>query len=235
MNELKLSKRLEAVAEYIPMGSKLADIGSDHAYLPCYAFLQKKITFAIAGEITEGPFQSANDQVTSCHLNNVIDVRKGDGLSVIERGEVDCITIAGMGGLLIRDILETGKEKLSGVKRLILQPNVGSKHVRQWFILNGWELIAETILEEDEKIYEILIAERGAPYEPYEEDIEKGLLVGPFLVKENNDSFKRKWTNELKHWRMILAKLDHASHSYDNLSKKKELEQKITLVTEALT
>lgn len=233
MNEEKLSKRLETVASYIPRGSILADIGSDHAYLPCYAYLNGMIEGGIAGEVAEGPLQSAKNQISKNKLDSKLEARKGDGLEVIEPNEVTCITIAGMGGTLIRSILSNGTDKLAGVQRLILQPNIGASTVREWLIENGWELIAEEILEEDKKIYEVLVAKKGEPLKPYVHK-EKELLLGPFLVKEKNSAFKKKWANELKHWEHILAQLESAGDTDENRSRKEELLRKINIVKEVL-
>jgi tRNA (adenine22-N1)-methyltransferase len=234
MNELHLSRRLETVASYIPKGSILADIGSDHAYLPCYAYLQGLIKTAVAGEINEGPLLSAKEQVNKSELEGTIDVRKGNGLDVIEPNEVDCITIAGMGGTLIRSILEEGKAKLQGVSRLILQPNIGAIKIREWLIENEWELIAETIIEEDEKIYEILVAEKGNPYQPYGDQIDAGLLLGPFLMHEKNVVFVKKWEHEKKHWQRIVRNIEQAEMSDVNKQKEAELKRKIEIVKVAL-
>jgi tRNA (adenine22-N1)-methyltransferase len=233
MNELKLSKRLETVVKFIPKKSKLADIGSDHAYLPCYAYLNGYITMAVAGEITDGPLRSAIEQVKKTGLEGVISVRKGDGLEVIEANEVDCITIAGMGGTLIKNILDAGKEKLVGVKRLILQPNVGAHVVREWLIDHNWELIAERILEEDGKIYEVLVAEKGDGKKPYD-SLEAGILLGPFLMKEQNGVFRKKWIQEITHWKKIIKQLDEKAETDEGLAKKRELERKIQIVEEVL-
>ncbi|WP_096153365.1 MULTISPECIES: tRNA (adenine(22)-N(1))-methyltransferase [Bacillus] len=234
MNELRLSKRLETVAHYIPEGYTLADIGSDHAYLPCYAYLNGIIPSGIAGEVVEGPFQSAKEQVQKTSLQAVIDVRKGDGLEVISPGEVDCITIAGMGGTLIQSILESGKDKLTGVKRLILQPNIGAIKIREWLLQNGWELTQESILEEDGRIYEVLVAEPGNPSAPYTENKQAGLLVGPFLLEEKNETFRKKWTHELSHWQKIFSQIENAPITEDNVQKIKELQEKINIVQEVL-
>ncbi|MGQ0416319.1 tRNA (adenine(22)-N(1))-methyltransferase TrmK, partial [Bacillus sp. HC-TM] len=145
MNEVKLSKRLEEVVREIPVGSTVADIGSDHAYLPCYTIINNIATKAVAGEVVDGPFRSAQATVAESGLQDKVDVRKGNGLAVIAPGEVDVITVAGMGGALIRDILESGKEKLEGVTRLILQPNIAAHHIREWFIENGWGLTMKFI------------------------------------------------------------------------------------------
>lgn len=233
MNELRLSKRLETVANYIPKGSILADIGSDHAYLPCYASLKGTISKGIAGEITDGPLQSAKEQVSKSGLSEIIDVRKGDGLEVIRPNEVTCITIAGMGGTLIRSILDQGKEKLEGVQRLILQPNIGAHRIREWLLDNGWEITTEEILEEDGKIYEIIVSDKGDPNKPYD-SVEAGVLLGPFLMKEKNEVFIKKWTNELQHWEKIIFQLDHAERTEENSQRKQELLHNSTIVREVL-
>lgn len=106
---LRISKRLEMIAGGVPTGSRLADIGSDHALLPVYLAQKKQIVKAVAGEVNLGPFQAASRQVRDSVLDQVIDVRHGNGLEVVEVGEIDVITIAGMGGALIADILEAAR------------------------------------------------------------------------------------------------------------------------------
>ncbi|WP_458412470.1 tRNA (adenine(22)-N(1))-methyltransferase [Schinkia sp. CFF1] len=236
MNELILSRRLETVASEIPPNSKMADIGSDHAYLPSYAVLHGIASYAVAGEINEGPYQSAVNQVEKLSLSNSIKVRKGNGLEVIEKGEVNVITIAGMGGPLISEILEAGKEKLAEVERLILQPNVGAKNIRIWLLENGWQLIKEHIVEEDGKIYEVLVAERGNQGAPYkdEKNVEAALLLGPLLMKEKDEVFKKKWLHELAKWEMILKQLESAAQTVETLEKKREMSKKIQMVKEVV-
>lgn len=234
MNEGKLSKRLEAVAKEIPPQSILADIGSDHAYLPCYAVLQGLISHAIAGEVVEGPFRSAQATVQLCGLQDQISVRKGNGLDVLQKGETDVISIAGMGGGLIRDILERGKDKLDGVIRLILQPNIGANIVRTWLMEHEWELIHETIIEEDGKFYEVLVAEQGDGCKPYLEHKEAGLLLGPYLLRERSDTFRAKWNYELHNLRRILLQLQSANPSEEMIQKRSEIVYKIQLIEEGL-
>lgn len=231
MNENQLSKRLHCVASFIKRGMKIADIGSDHAYLPCYSVKQGTASFAVAGEIAEGPFRSAKEQVERVRLGHLIDVRKGDGLEVVHPEEVDCIIIAGMGGPLISQILDKGKEKLTGVSRLILQPNVGAEHIRYWLLENGWELIDEQILEEDGKIYEVLVAGQGTPSNSYNQS---ELLMGPFLLKKRNGVFFKKWSAELKAWQHILNSMERAKDRPETEEKKQELLRKIAIVEEAL-
>jgi tRNA (adenine22-N1)-methyltransferase len=230
MNSEKLSKRLERVSHYVMQDSVLADIGSDHAYLPCYLGLKNIIKKGIAGEITEGPFLSAKEQVVLDGLTDVIEVRKGDGLSVLKENEAEVVTICGMGGSLITSILEKGKDKLGNAKRLILQPNVGAKNVRKWLLKENWVLTAEEIIKEDGKIYEVLVADRSGE-QPYTKNIESELLLGPFLVKNQNDAFKEKWTGEVKQWNAILAQMEKSQGASAEM-KRKELLVNIKIAEE---
>src|SRR5690625_4710618 len=161
MNELKLSKRLNALVNYIPDDTKrFADIGTDHAYLPCYVCLKDQFVQAIASDVAIGPYEQALQQIKSLNLQDRIDVRLGDGLSTLEEDEVDCIIIAGMGGSLMKSILEKGINKLNRVKRLILQPNIDAKSIREFALNFQYEIIAEQILKDDGHIYEIIVLEK---------------------------------------------------------------------------
>lgn len=234
MDDKNLSKRLGIVAEQIPVGSRLADIGSDHAYLPCYALGHGIITSAIAGEVNDGPFQSAIEQVKKLNFQEQISVRKGDGLQVVTSGEVDVITIAGMGGSLICTILESGKEKLSEVNCLILQPNVAANQVRNWLEVNKWALINEVILEEDGIIYEVLTADRNGENPYSQENYQLELLLGPFLMKQKTKIFQKKWSRELVGWKKIVQQFQKAKSAPDIEEKKQLLLKKIKQVEEVL-
>jgi tRNA (adenine22-N1)-methyltransferase len=215
MNEHQLSKRLTEVASLVPVGCRLADIGSDHSYLPAHLLIQGKVCTAIAGEVNEGPLLSAQNLVEKLGLGSVMYVRKGNGLEVIEEGEVDVISIAGMGGALICQILNEGLEKLTRTQRLILQPNVASHLVRQWLIHHNWELKYESMIEEDNKFYEVLMAEPGNPELPYDglntRERERAILMGPYLLQDKTPAFIRKWKAEIDKRNKIISSLHHST------------------------
>ncbi|MGP4072502.1 tRNA (adenine(22)-N(1))-methyltransferase [Piscibacillus sp. B03] len=221
MSKIMLSKRLEKVAKYIPSTTEvLADIGSDHAYLPCYVCLQNPDIKAIAGEVNVGPSESAQAQVNQFGLTNRIDVRLGDGLSVLEPEEADCIVIAGMGGSLITSILENGKSKLSNVNRLILQPNIDAQSIREFAVDHQYQIVDEQILDEDGYIYEIVVLE---PSEDHVQYSDKELFLGPILLKTKGEVFYRKWRNVLQKKEKIIEQMKRSS----NIS-----EQKLNLFTQ---
>lgn len=156
----------------------MADIGSDHAYLPLYLVQKEKVTRAVAGEVNEGPFLGAERNVRSQGYAEQISVRRGDGLAVIQPGEVDVITIAGMGGGTIKEILSAGEDKLAGVSRLVLSPQGDGDTLRRWLLEHGWQIVDEDMLEEDGKIYEIVVFERGS----MRVDDALALEFGPLLL-----------------------------------------------------
>ncbi|WP_214820292.1 MULTISPECIES: tRNA (adenine(22)-N(1))-methyltransferase TrmK [unclassified Exiguobacterium] len=204
-----LDRRLKQVVDYIPKGSVLADIGSDHAYVPCYALQQGIISKGIAGEVNVGPMEAAKAQVDLIGAREVIDVRLGDGLAVLQEDEATCISICGMGGSLIRSILEAGKEKLGAVERLILQPNVDGQHVRSWLLENGYILVEEAIVEENDKVYEILVGEKGTET-MYSDNLTERtwqLLFGPYLIQERPEAFKLKWSREADKLEYVLGQM----------------------------
>lgn len=251
---IQLSQRLQTVAQYITKGHRVADIGSDHAMLPVYLVQQQICSFAIAGEINEGPWQAASRQIANANLSDVITARRGNGLEVVAPGEVDTITICGMGGALISTILDEGyaKGKLEGVKELVLQPNVGEDAVRIWLLEHHWALLDEAILEEDGKLYEVLYAKKiddtkqwneqlysGSQLAlPYAEPIRKALLLrmGPYLLKKRDDILRKKWLAESEKLNYIIASLSQSelSSAKAKLASVKQDQQLIKEVLEWL-
>ncbi|RLQ92080.1 tRNA (adenine(22)-N(1))-methyltransferase TrmK [Planomicrobium sp. Y74] len=232
MNAQQLSERLKRVAAYVPPDAILADIGSDHAYLPCYLALKGNIQKGIAGEVVKGPYESARKQVQQEGLGKIIEVRLANGLAAVDLTDnVTAVTIAGMGGPLIASILDEGKEKLAGVDRLILQPNVHAKAIREWGAANGWKITEEEILKENDKIYEILVLEPSSTPVSY---TEKDLLMGPYLIKEKSPVFIEKWDRETSQWKRILLSMESTEQTVDILAKKQELINKIQLTEEVL-
>jgi tRNA (adenine22-N1)-methyltransferase len=244
---VKLSNRLKQIADLVPKGSRLADIGSDHALLPTYLAQQGMISFAVAGEINEGPLKAAAKQVKEAELSHLIQVRLGDGLSVLRPGEVDVITIAGMGGALIVKILSEGVAKLEGVRTLVLQPNVGEDQVRRWLVEHDWFLAKEHILEEDGKIYEILTAVKtwnsaeanALLYADKRLDPElvvgkhRLLQMGPYLMEQASPVWFLKWEGEIEKLEKICDQL-RRSTSETSKQKEAELRQEILEIKEVL-
>jgi len=226
MNAQKLSKRLETVAKFVPTGAVVADIGSDHAYLPCYLIHRGIASYAVAGEVVKGPYESAVGQVQKEGLSEKIKVRLANGLAAVEKDDhVDTITIAGMGGPLIVSILEKHPEKLQGVTRLILQPNIHAKVIREWALAHNWAILDEEILEEDDKIYEILVLQRSQM-----ELTKLEVLVGPKLMQRKSATFIKKWSREKENWQRVLQSIEGADQTPEIDEKRAELETLIHLV-----
>ncbi|WP_325065033.1 tRNA (adenine(22)-N(1))-methyltransferase [Limosilactobacillus agrestis] len=230
MDEKHLSARLACVASLVPTGVRVADIGSDHAYLPAALVLDGKIDFAIAGEVVKGPYENAVHEIKDHQLEGRVIPRLADGLAAIELADkVDTITIAGMGGSLIASILEKGKDKLTRIKRLILQPNVGESQLREWLMNNHYQIMTEKIIEEDNHIYEIIVAEPSVVpfrYSKYELDF------GPFLLESKGPVFKKKWQEYLQREAHVIDQMRKAQQP--PVKKINEINQFLSQVKEAI-
>lgn len=151
-----LGRRLQTVAEFVPKGASLGDIGTDHAYLPIALYETQQILKAVAVDVHEGPYQSALAAVKERHLEAVIDVRFGDGLMPLKSDEVNVLTLAGMGGKTMLDILSVRPDVLASVRNMILQPQGSERAVRLALLESGWRLKAEKLVEEDHRIYVVM-------------------------------------------------------------------------------
>lgn len=230
VDEKHLSARLACVASLVPAGARVADIGSDHAYLPAALVLDGKIDFAIAGEVVKGPYENAVHEIKDHQLEGKVIPRLADGLAAIEPADkVDTITIAGMGGSLIASILEKDKDKLTGIKRLVLQPNVGESQLREWLMNNHYQIMNEKIIEEDNHIYEIIVAEPSVVpfrYSKYELDF------GPFLLENKGPVFRKKWQEYLQREAHVIDQMQKAQQP--PLKKINEINQFLSQVKEAI-
>jgi tRNA (adenine22-N1)-methyltransferase len=207
LNEHTLSRRLERVAARVPVGARLADIGSDHAYLPVALLRRGLIEAAVAGEIALTPFAAAGRTVRESGFEQQIAVRLADGLDAIDASdEISAVSLCGMGGETIRDILDSGSSRLSGCERLILQPNGGEPELRQWLMENGFRVLHEELLRENRFDYEIIVAERSGPvtYSPEE------LYFGPLQLQARSPAFIDKWQRALARKRRTLEGLARA-------------------------
>ncbi|MGN7476599.1 tRNA (adenine(22)-N(1))-methyltransferase [Solibacillus silvestris] len=230
MNAQKLSKRLEMVASFVPTGAVVADIGSDHAYLPCYLVHKGIASRAVAGEVVKGPYESAVKQVRTEGLTDKITVRMADGLAAVEEEDgITAVTIAGMGGPLIVSILEKHPQALKSVTRLILQPNIHAKVIREWAIGQGWAIQDEIILEEDGKVYEILVLQRGEM-----QLTEAQILLGPNLMTAKSPIFINKWSREIANWQRVQRAISEAEQTPENQEKHQQLDHLINIVQEAI-
>ncbi len=172
----KLTERLYKIAELVRENSRLADIGTDHAYLPVYLVNTGKIDFAIASDIGEGPLERAKAVVEEYLAKEKVDIRLGSGLDTVEKGEVDTAVIAGMGGTLISEILESSKHLAQDIE-LILQPMTADDELREYLIENNFRITKEVLAKEGEKIYNIMVARFGETEEYTDAEIYIGKLL----------------------------------------------------------
>ncbi len=152
---MKLTDRLLKIASLVTEKT-VADIGTDHGYIPIHLLNENKVDFAILADVNKGPLMNAKGEVDRNNLGEKVDLRLGSGLEVLEKGEVSEVIIAGMGGSLISKLLENKLEVSQSVNKLILQPMQSQETLRKYLLNNGFEILDEVLVKEDFRVYEII-------------------------------------------------------------------------------
>ncbi len=223
---MKLSERLAAVAALITKGNSIADIGTDHGYIPIYMAMSGSTDKAIAMDVNEGPLLRARDNINKYKVEKLVTTRLSDGLNRLKPYEAESIVIAGMGGLLIEKILKANTATAHSARELILSPHSDSDVVRHYLITNNWQIDAETMVYDEGKYYTVLRAVNGrmnalAPWE---------LMYGRELLNEHNLVLYEYLNTELDKKNTIMSRLS----PYSNHSRVKQLKYELELIMKGL-
>lgn len=182
-----LTPRLKQIADQITPCCCMADIGTDHAYLPVYLCMTGRAERAIASDIRKGPLARAEATLLRYGMQKQVKTRLGGGVDTLTVGEADCIVIAGMGGLMIVEILKENPAIFAATKQILLQPMTAAAELRKYLWENGYTILKETLAKEEEKLYHILsVAVGREEKEPTNEE----LYFGKKLLEEKPEHFE---------------------------------------------
>ena len=201
---MQLSQRLSSVASMVTAGNCLADVGTDHGYVPIYLYERNIIPHAIAMDVNKGPLERATLHIAESGMKEAIETRLSDGLAALNPGEADSVVIAGMGGPLIIRILSAYPETTESLKELILQPQSEIPEVRIWLYENGYEIVEEHMVFEDGKYYPMFKAVKNPQAEKLS-DLE--YKFGKLSVLGEKDVLKAYLVREVSNKQNILNKL----------------------------
>ncbi|WP_455677579.1 tRNA (adenine(22)-N(1))-methyltransferase [Sharpea azabuensis] len=217
------SKRLLAIAKAIAQhkqGTILADIGTDHAYLPCFLYDQGVIEKAYACDVAEGPLASSKQTIIANHMEGKIIPLLGNGLDPIVNEDVDMISICGMGGMLMIEILDAHNEMHD--HRFFLQANNGLAELRAYLAGHHFCIIDEDLVEDAHHIYEYMVVEKGEMVLG-----EDDLLFGPINRQKKTELFRKKWQFELNVQKKIIASLPEGHPKRINVTQMIEKIEKV--------
>ncbi len=186
-----LSIRMRAVADLVTDGLRVADIGTDHGFVPIALVSEGRCPSAIAADVRKGPLSHAAENIRKHALSDVIETRLSDGLKEIRPGEVQAVIIAGMGGMLMMRILEEGRDVISAARELILQPQSDIPQVRRWLQLNGFHIICEKTALDAGKYYFMMKAVPGVGPEYDVADMQYG-----YCLLRSGDQLLQKYLEE---------------------------------------
>lgn len=216
---MELSKRLYAVAGLVTEGASVADIGTDHGYVPIYLVESGIASKVIALDVNQGPLNRARMHIVGHGLGDRIETRLSDGLTRIRPGEVDTVIASGMGGPLTIRILQEGKEVADQLNALILQPQSEICRVRRFLTENGYRIEQEDMVLEDGKYYPVMRVVHGTK-EPYEE---WEYLYGKRLLEARHPVLLEFLKRELRIKESILEQLAGRSGSESARERAEEI------------
>lgn len=199
---LELSQRLRCVGDFVTQKT-VADIGTDHAYVPIYLHKKGKVEKIIACDINKKPLQKAQQNIKAYHAENIITTRLGNGLQPLQPYEVDTVIISGMGGMLIIELLEQSKQVVNTVKEFVLCPHLDVPAVRKYLHHIGYSIADEKMVLEDGIFYTILRATKGE--QKYNKKIE--YLFGKILLDNKDAVLKQFISNEKSRLQNIQLQL----------------------------
>ncbi len=223
MNKEKLlSNRMKAIFDCVRPGATVADVGTDHAHIPISLILEERAERVIAVDVKEGPIQIATANIKEFGCEDRIEVRFSDGLENVNPEEVDTVIIAGMGGTLICDILNRaiGFESHD----FILQPMTAQEELREYLYRNGYTIIREQLVKEDEKLYTVMVVVRE-----WDENVEEIYYhVGKKLFLDEDPLLPELLRRKYEQWTQMEQGLKRAEDEQDKLERVRKLKEKIS-------
>ena len=232
---IHLSKRLKALANMVTDGNRLADIGTDHGYIPIYLCQTGKIPSALAMDIGKGPLQQAQTHIAEHGLSEQIKTRLSDGMAALQFGEADTILIAGMGGGLVMKILSEGAEKLTGKEELILQPQSEIALVREFLRVRNFQILNEDMILEDGKYYPMMkVSQQKAAEQTKILPQEVADAFGPVLLQKRHPVLKEWLERELRTTNSVIEQLSVQPDHERIRNRMQQVNCKKTLILEAL-
>lgn len=222
---MQLSIRMQAVADMVTTAESVADIGTDHGYVPIYLVEQKKVQHAIAMDVRKGPLSKARENIMKFGCGDRIETRLSDGLSMLKPEEADTVIIAGMGGMLTIRILEEGLEVLQTVRECILQPQSDLDKVRQFLHQHHFRIVQEKMLIDEDKYYTIMRVMHGeeSPYTEAEN------LYGRHLIQERHPVLAAYLQKQKAAKEKLLLNLED-KESAKSQERKQELQHELQMM-----
>ncbi|MBR6329494.1 MAG: SAM-dependent methyltransferase [Lachnospiraceae bacterium] len=223
---IKLSKRLEAICRLLEKTGTLADIGCDHGYISVYAIQSGRADHCIAMDLRQGPLERADENIKKYSLEDKIETRLSDGADALVPGEADSAVIAGMGGMLMEEILTRGHEVFSAMEQLVLQPQSDMEHFRSFLAQTGYKVEAEDIVIEEGKFYPMMRARfTGKSYIPDSQQLSYGYM----LPKTGGEVMRLYLENERQKLETALGRLENDGRGERAALRIKELKDRIRL------